>query len=94
MRKFVPKATEKSMWGRRIQRPGGAWVLQTARVITQPLLVMDEQDKPPKAVRDAAGNSLQGDVLIWTEDIDEDGEIVPVVLMTSNVSRAWEGPGS
>jgi hypothetical protein len=24
MRKFVPKETEKSMWGRRIQRSGGA----------------------------------------------------------------------
>jgi hypothetical protein len=85
MRKFVPKETEKSMWGRRIQRPGGAWVFQPVRAITQPLLVMDELDKP-KAVRDAAGNSLQVDVLISTEDIDEDVEIVPVVLITSSAT--------
>jgi hypothetical protein len=45
MRKFVSKETEKSMWGRRIQRRGGAWVFQPARTITQPLLVTDELDK-------------------------------------------------
>jgi hypothetical protein len=47
---------------------------------------MDEPDKAPKAVKDAAGNSLQGDVLISTEDLDEDVEIVPVVLVTSNAT--------
>jgi hypothetical protein len=74
------------MWGRPIRRPGGAWVFQPAKAITQPLLLTDELDKAPKAVRDAAGNGLQRDVLISTEDIDEDVEIVAVVLITSNAS--------
>jgi hypothetical protein len=82
--RFVPDETEKSMWGRRVQHSGSRWSFEPSRAIRQPFLIMDELDKAPRAVQQAASKALQGDTLISTEDADEDVEIFPVVLVTSN----------
>ena len=74
----VPSETERSMWGRRIQLPGGRWSLRRSPVLDFPILGMDELDKAPKATQRACLKSLQGLTSVPGEEAGEKVEVAPV----------------
>lgn len=75
--------TERSLWGRREQAPGGTWVLRPAAPLGSPFLVLDELDKAPAELRQALSKLLQGDTRVAGEG-SEVVEVAPAVLVTTN----------
>ena len=80
----VPSETERSMWGRRIQVPGGQWSLRRSPVLDFPILGMDELDKAPKATQRACLKSLQGLTSVPGEEAGEKVEVAPVCVVSTN----------
>jgi hypothetical protein len=74
--------SDRSLWGRRAQQPGGAWALVPAGVLGLPFLVLDELDKCPPALRQAVCRLLQGEARVPAEGTVLD--IAPVVYATLN----------
>lgn len=78
--------TERSLWGRREQVPGGGWAFRPAPPLGYPLLVLDELDKAPAELRTATLKLLQGETRVAVED--GVAEVVPAVLVTTNAPPA------
>jgi hypothetical protein len=74
--------SDRSLWGRRAQQPGGAWALVPARVLSLPFLVLDELDKCPPALRQAVCQLLHGEARVPAEGTVLD--IAPAVYATLN----------
>jgi MoxR-like ATPase len=79
----APAETERSLWGRRHQLPGGAWALRPSPVLARPLLVLDEVDKAPRDVQRSSLKLLQGEARVPGEE-DELVEVAPTVLILAN----------
>jgi hypothetical protein len=74
--------SDRSLWGRRAQQPGGAWALIPAGVLSLPFLVLDELDKCPPALRQAVCRLLHGEAQVPAEGTVLD--VAPVVYATLN----------
>jgi hypothetical protein len=74
--------SDRSLWGRRAQQPGGGWALVPAGVLGFPCLVLDELDKCPPALRQAVGRLLHRKAAVPAEGTVLD--IPPVVYATLN----------
>jgi MoxR-like ATPase len=74
--------SDRSLWGRRAQQPGGAWALVPAGVLSLPFLVLDELDKCPPALRQAVCRLLYGEARVPAEGTILD--VAPVVYATLN----------
>ena len=79
----VPAETERSLYGRRHQLPGGAWALRPSPLLGEPLLALDELDKAPRDVQRACLKLLQGEARIGGEE-GEIIEVAPVVVVLAN----------
>jgi hypothetical protein len=74
--------SDRSLWGRRAQQPGGAWALVPAGALGLPFLVLDELDKCPPALRQAVCRLLHGEARVPAESTVLD--IAPAVYATLN----------
>lgn len=81
--RLVEAETERSLWGRREQVPGGGWVLRAAPALSYPFVVLDELDKASGELRTAVLKLMQGEAHVAGEG-DQVVEVAPVVLATSN----------
>jgi hypothetical protein len=76
------RETELSLWGRRIQEPGGRYVLVPSHVLALPFVALDELDKATGPLLRAALRLLQGDAKIDAEGQAVD--VAPAAYATSN----------
>lgn len=74
--------SDRSLWGRRAQQPGGRWAIVPAGVLGLPFLVLDELDKCPPALRQAVCRLLQGEARVPAEGTVLD--VAPAVYATLN----------
>jgi DNA-binding MarR family transcriptional regulator len=58
--RLVPHETAGSLFGRRVQAPGGAWHVEPSPVLAQPFVCLDEWDKAAPDMRQAATALLLG----------------------------------
>jgi hypothetical protein len=84
--RLVGSETERSLWGRREQVPGGGWAFRPSPALGLPFLGLDELDKAPAELRVATLKLLQGEARVPAEDGVV--EVLPAVLATTNASPA------
>lgn len=64
--------TERSLWIRRTQLPGGEFTITASPVLAQPIVVLGEFEKAAGELRTAALRLLQGEARIPAEGLDVD----------------------
>jgi hypothetical protein len=82
-RRIVADQTEKSLWGRHYSQGRGAMGFRPARVLSRPLLILDEWNKGATHVRRAVLRLLQGEAEVAGDD-DEVVPVAPTIILLSN----------
>ena len=83
----APAETERSLWGRRYQTPKG-WGFQPGRLLSYPLVVLEELDKAPRPLQRSCLKLLQGEVSVPAED-DVPVGIAPTVVALANADVSF-----
>lgn len=86
--RMLPGETERSLWGRRAQQPGGGWAFAPSWVLEQPALVVDECDKGNRDQVRSILRLLQGEALVGGEG-GELVELAPTAIACANDLRVF-----